>query len=216
MGTRAVSVKLVEKKDTIYPVELQISRNVKSMKLLGIFFLVLSLASSLWVAYDVDPMRETCTRFRDEVVVSTGLNALTFLFGACCTFLCGRFLVVAVSALATVSLSRVTLFAYDVKTICAAENVSAPAGDILTDVTVLDRVQFMSWAALAFFALGLLTVHITADVMDCFDISDYLPHRNLQRHRAPRRYHYKKEYRPPCDDDDRPSSNHSTWIRIPF
>lgn len=207
-------MRIAEKKDTIYSVDIHINENVHTMKLLGIFFLVLSLGSSLWVAYDVDPMRETCTRFRDEVVVSTGLNALTFVFGACCTFLCGRFIVVAVSALATVALSRVTLFAYDVKTICAADNASAPAGDILTDVAVLDRVQFMSWAALAFFALGLLAMHITSDVMDCFDIADYMPHRAP---RAPRRRHYKRDYRLPCDDDDdRHRPQRSTWIRIPF
>lgn len=182
------------------------------MKLLSIFFLILSVGASIWVVLDVDPRRETCTRFRDEVVISGALNALTFTFGACCTFLCGRFLLVAVSALATVSLSRVTLFAYDVKTICAADIASAQAGDILTDVAVLDRVQILSWVALVLFALGLLTAHISLDILNWFDISDYMPHR-----RAPRRRHYKKEYHPPCDDDEddyRP--NRSTWIRIPI
>jgi len=191
------------------------------MKLLGIFFLFLSLGASLWVAYDVDPMRETCTRFRDEVVVSTLLNIATFTFGACCTFCGGRFLVVAVSALATVSLSRVTLFAYDVKTICANDTALAPVGDILTDTTVLDRVQFLTWAALVFFALGLLVVHLDSEVLDCFDISGYIPHRRAPRSRG--EYgHYNKRQRPPCEDDEeqeyRPKSKrtHSTWIRIPY
>ena len=184
-----------------------------SMKLLSIFFLVLSLGASVWVAFDVDPMRETCSRFRDEVVASLLLNALTFTFGVCCTWLCGRFLLVAVSALATVSLSRVTLFAYDVKTICAADVASAPAGDILTDVTVLDRVQFVSWVALVFFALGLLVAHVSPDVLDCFDMSNYVHREN------PRQRYYKKEYRRVCKDDEEEHAQpkrKTTWIRIPF
>ena len=202
----------MEKKDSIYPKHFKTSRNVSKMKLLSIFFLILSVGASIWVVIDVDPMRETCSRFRDEVVVSAALNALTFTLGACCTWICGRFLLVTVSALSTVSLSRVTLFAYDLKTICAADIASAPAGDILTDVTVFDRVQFTTWFALAFFALGLLTAHISSDILDWFDISHYIPHR-----RAMRRRHYKKEYNPPCDEDEEDyKPNRSTWIRIPY
>ena len=187
------------------------------MKLLSIFFLFLSLGASLWLTIDVDPMRETCVRFRDEVVVSFVLNTLTFLLGGCCSWLCGRFVLVAVSALATVSLSRVSLFAYDVKTICAAGIASAPANDILTDVTVLDRVQFLSWAALIFFALGLLVAHLSPSLIDCFDFGDYFYHESGPRH-------YKK--RRDCEEEEthlfkrKPStiSGHkqSTWIRIPI
>ena len=183
------------------------------MKLLSIFFLLLSLGASVWLVLDVDPMRETCTRFRDEVVVSLLLNALTFTFGVCCTWLCGRFLLVAVSALTTVSQSRVTLFAYDVKTICAAGVASAPAGDVLTDVAVLDRVQFISWFALVFFALGLLAAHVSPGVLDCFDVSNYV-HR-----KTPRQRYYKKEYHRVCKDEDEEHTQpkrKTTWIHIPF
>lgn len=204
----------MEKKYTIYPKHVKTSRNVSEMKLLSIFFLSLSLGASIWAVFDVDPMRETCTRFRDEVVLSAALNALTFTFGACCTWLCGRFLLVTLSALATVSLSRVTLFAYDLKIICAADIASAPVGDILTDVTVFDRVQFTTWFALVFFALGLLTAHISSDILDWFDISRYMPHR-----RAPQRRHYKKDYRPTCEEDEedyQSPKSPTTWIRIPY
>ena len=170
----------------------------------------------MWVAIDVGPMRETCSRFRDEVVVAFVLNALTFSFGVCCSWLCGRFLLVAVSALATVSLSRVTLFAYDVKTICAAGIASAPQGDILTDVTVLDRVQFVSWVALVFFAVGLLTAHLSSDILGWFNFPT-----SYAQGESPRRRHYNKEYRRPCRDEEEnnnpaPRRKTTTWLHIPY
>ena len=189
------------------------------MKLLSIFFLFLSLAASVWITIDVDPMRETCLQFRDEVIVSVLLNALTFLLGGCCTWFCGRFVLVAVSALATVSLSRISLFAYEVKTVCAADVASAPANDILTDVTVLDRVQFLSWAALIFFALGLLAAHLSPSLLECFDVGDYFYHEAQPRH-------YKKRQNDDCDEEEslfkrKPKEyptrkTRSTWIRIPI
>ena len=188
-----------------------------TMKLLAIFFLVLSLGTNIWVALDADLMRDTCTRLRDEVTASLVFNLLTFVLAACCAWACGRFVLIAVSALATVSLSRVPLFVQDVKTICAADIAKAPVGDILKDVTVLDRAQFLSWAALIFFAVGLLAAHMSPSLFDCFDVDEYFHRRSSVRAQ------YKKQYERPCDDDVFYNSRHSrekdrrsksTWIRI--
>lgn len=178
------------------------------MRLLGIFFLVLSVGASITLVIDVDPMRETCEGLRDEAVIGLILNILTFTSGACCMYICGSFLTVLLSALTAVSLSRLTLFVYSAREICASHVASAPVNDLLRDVTVYDRAVITSWLALVFFALGVLVVHIKSSFMDMFDLDS---NRDGDRERL--RTHYKKTR--PCDCDEPSTAQRTTWIRIP-
>jgi len=174
------------------------------MRLLGICFLVLSVGASITLLIDVDPMRETCTGLRDEAVIGLVLNIFTFLSGACCMYLFGTFLTVALSALTTVSLSRLTLFVHSAKEICAKHVAKAPVGDLLKDAAVYDRATVVSWIALVFFALGVLVMHIKSSCIDLFDGSDCDDDKS--------RRHYKKTRTSDCDE---PSPKGVTWVRIP-
>lgn len=177
------------------------------MNSISILLLILSVGAHLWLLIDIDPMRETCTGLRDETVLTTALNTVTFLMGACCMWIpCGRFIIVALSALVTVFASRLTLYVYEVKHICDSEVASAPAKDILTDLQVYDRAVLSSWAGLLLFALGVLLAHtkIKWSVLDCFE--------------EPRKRAYPREpYRDSCGDEARipvRRSSKSSWIRI--
>lgn len=175
------------------------------MRLLGICFLVLSIGASITLLIDVDPMRETCTGLRDEAVIGLLLNILTFLSGACCMHLFGTFLTVTLSALTTVSISRLTLFVHSAREICAKHVATAPVGDLLKDAAVHDRATVVSWVTLVFFALGVLVMHVKSSCMDFFDNSDCDEDKN--------RRHYKKTRTSDCDCD-KPSPTGVSWVRI--
>lgn len=177
------------------------------MNYVSILLLILSVGVHLWLLVDIDPMRKTCTGLRDETVLTAVVNALTFLMGACCMWIpCGSFIVVALSALVTVFASRLTLYVYEVKHICATEIASAPAGDILTDLAAYDRAVLSSWAALVLFALGVLLAHtkINCGSLNCFDSprDEKYPRRSL------------KPYRDSCGDQTRVPIARSSWIRV--
>ena len=52
------------------------------MNYVSILLLILSVGAHLWLLVSIDPMRETCTGLRDETVLTTVVNALTFFTGA--------------------------------------------------------------------------------------------------------------------------------------
>lgn len=177
------------------------------MNYVSILLLILSVGAHVWLLVSIDPMRETCTGLRDETVLTTVVNALTFFTGACCMWIpCGSFIVVTLSALVTVFASRLTLYVYEVKHICAAEITSAPAGDILTDLSVYDSAVLFSWVALVFFALGVLLAHtkINWSSLNCFDYP--------KDERRPRRS--REPYADSCDGETRVPVGRSSWVRV--
>lgn len=180
---------------------------------LSILLLVLSVGAHLLLLIDVDLTRETCTGIRDESAFTAVLNGLTFITGACCMWIpCGGFLTVTLSALTTVFASRLTLYIYEVRKICADEISKAPAEDILTDIDVYDRAVLLAWAGLALFALGLLLAHtkLKCDLMNCnFGVG-------RREDPCPDRVPVTEAYKDDCGDTGDDKETQSTWIRIGY
>lgn len=137
----------------------------------SISLFVLSLVAQVWLFVELDPGRDTCEELVYESGAALGANALVFLLGCLRSFPsgytgwlegCGTLVLAAISAVAVILASRVTLFVHEANVLCAADvtaNTTLPKTDLLRDTETREMLGGLSWAALVFFGAAVLLQH---------------------------------------------------------
>jgi len=157
------------------------------MKLCGVlplFLYVLSACAHAWLLVEINPSRSTCTAIVYETISVLVLNTLLLGGGAFHGCAARRnvvaeclkpFMATGLAALAAAVLvlgSRLTLFAYEAKHICAADVANVTSDDFLVDTDRMDRAGTAAWFGVVLLGAALLLQHVGVECGD-EDDEDY-------------------------------------------